>query len=499
MTHPSITVQSPPESTDAASGTPALQHAGRWAGSRSRLWRYRHVIGVGGMAVVACAVYATYAYLKWRVQAFWGWDLGIFDQIVRDYAHFHAPDVSTKRHLSASDAGMFAWADHFSPILVLLAPLYWISDSAYNLLFAQAVLLCAAVVPIWVYTRRKLGTTPAYLVGGAYLVYWPLQSAVAFEFHEAAFAPLILATLIERVDAGRWRHAAFAAGALLLVKEDMGPILCMVGIWIMIKGHRRIGACFTAAGAVVVCLVIWVVMPAAGGSSKRDWYYGQLGDTFGQVAEKLVTHPSLLVTEMIDPHVKVHTAFWLLAPLLFLCLRSWICLLAIPQILERFFSEVSYHWSEQYHYNAYLAAILVLAAVDGASKFKLPRLRTAWAAAVAAIGLALIPLHPLWQLTDSQTWTTPAAPRDAQLHLLRMLPQGTDVLMNFPLDATADQWVHPISQDYTDVAPEWMLTQDVAGFQQQLDAILVSHGHRPATYQVYAQDDGWVLAKLVSP
>ena len=453
----------------------------------------RHVYGVGAMALTACVLYATFAYLKWRAQAFWGWDLGIFDQIVRDYAHFHAPDVTIKRHTSATDPGMFAWADHFSPILVLLAPLYWIDNSAYNLLFAQAVLFSAAVVPIWIYTRRKLGVPQAYLVGAAFLLYWPLQSALNFEFHEVAFAPLILATLIERIDAERWRHAAIAAGLLLSVKEDMGPILVAAGIWIMIRGHRRIGAYFTAAGAAAIALIIWVVMPLSGGSSMRDWYYGQLGDSFSQVAVHLAEHPSLLLTELIDPHVKLHTAFWLLAPLLFLSLRSWISILAVPQILERFFSEVDYHWQQPYQYNAYLAAILVLAAVDGASKFKRPSLRTTWAASALVVAIALLPTYPFWQLTKSQTWTT-VAPRAAQLHLLHLLPEGTDVLMEFPLDATADEWVHPISEDYTDVAPKWMLTQNVPAFQQLLNSKLAAVDGKPGSYTTYATYEGWVLA-----
>jgi hypothetical protein len=274
----------------------------------------------------------------------------------------------------------------------------------------------------------------------------------------------------------------------------MGPILVMAGIWIAIRGDRRIGAWFAVAGASAIGLVVWIVMPAVGGSSRRDWYYGQLGDSFSQVADKLLTHPGLIVTELIDPHVKAHTAFWLLAPLLFFSVRSWICILAIPQILERFFSEVTYHWAQPYHYNAYLAAILVLAAVDGARSLALPRLRVAWAAAVFVVGLALVPRYPLWQLTDGATWTT-AAPRTAQLHLLRMLPQGTDVLMEFPLDATADEWIHPVSEDYTDVAPGWMLTQNVTAYQQDLDTKLAAGGHRPGYYAPYATYDGWSLAK----
>jgi hypothetical protein len=55
----------------------------------------RHWFGVGGLAVVAASVYALFAYLHFRQGSFFGWDLGIFDQIVRDYAHFRTPDVST--------------------------------------------------------------------------------------------------------------------------------------------------------------------------------------------------------------------------------------------------------------------------------------------------------------------------------------------------------------------------------------------------------------------
>jgi uncharacterized membrane protein len=457
----------------------------------------RHWFGVGGLAVVAASVYALFAYLHFRQGSFFGWDLGIFDQIVRDYAHFRAPDVSTKRHLSPTDTGVFALADHFSPILIVLAPMYWIDNSAFNLLFAQAVLFAAAVIPVWIYTRRKLGVPAAYCVAVAFLLYWPLQSALDFDFHEVAFAPLILATLIERVDAGRWRHAAIAAGALLMVKEDMAPVLFMVGVWIMIRGHRRIGAYFATTGAATFAFLIWVVMPAVGGSSKRDWYYAQLGSSFGQVAVHLAEHPSLLVTEFIDPHVKLHTAFWLFVPVLFLCLRSWIFILAVPQIFERAFSNNQFHWVQPYHYNAYLAAILVLAGVEGASRFRWPKVRLAWAVGVLAIGAGLLPFYPLWQLTSDSLWRSSSTVH-VEEHLLSEVPEGSYVMMPWSADPYTGGHVRPVSIGCMADAPEWMLTGNLKADVAALNKALPADQNR-LKYVVVATDRNWTIAKLVQP
>ena len=105
--------------------------AGRPSGLRARITGLdRHWLGIGAMAALAALCYALYAYLRFRQGSYFGWDLGIFDQTVRDYAHFHLPYVTSMRHNSPTDPGKLEWTDHFSPILMLLAPLYWVSNSA---------------------------------------------------------------------------------------------------------------------------------------------------------------------------------------------------------------------------------------------------------------------------------------------------------------------------------------------------------------------------------
>ena len=66
-----------------------------------------------------------------------------------------------------------------------------------------------------------------------------------------------------------------------------------------------------------------------------------------------------------EPAIKVNTAYFLFWPLLYLSLGSPVVLLAIPLLAERAFSDKPEHWVLDQHYNAFLAAILVMAAVDG--------------------------------------------------------------------------------------------------------------------------------------
>lgn len=95
--------------------------------------------------LLAVLCFADYAALGLRDQARMltsGFDLGIFDQAIRAYAHGHAPTTPLKGF------GFDLLGDHFSPIIALLAPLYRIWPSADALLIAQAALFALAAVPL---------------------------------------------------------------------------------------------------------------------------------------------------------------------------------------------------------------------------------------------------------------------------------------------------------------------------------------------------------------
>src|SRR5262249_62172530 len=147
------------------------------------------------------------------------YDLVIFDQAVRSYAHFR-PGISIIKGLHNGFGPHFSvLGDHWSPILAVLAPLYWLFDGPQTLLVAQAVLFALAIPPIWVFTRRAFGggqaaVVAAYVVSVVYLLSWPIASALHFNFHEVAFAPVLTAGALERRQAARLRAAPRAPAPL---------------------------------------------------------------------------------------------------------------------------------------------------------------------------------------------------------------------------------------------------------------------------------------------
>ncbi len=65
---------------------------------------------------------------------------------------------------------------------------------------------------------------------------------------------------------------------------------------------------------------------------------------------------------------KIDTLVLLCWPTLFLCLFSPLILAAAPMVLERLVSDYSLWWSWDYHYNAFVVAIVFCAGADGAAR-----------------------------------------------------------------------------------------------------------------------------------
>ncbi len=288
-----------------------------------------------------------------RLRAFrtGSYDLVIFDQAVRSYSRFDLPVAMVKGVHNGFGPDFSVLGDHFSPIPALLAPLYWIHDGPESLLVAQAVLFALAIWPIWRFAERRLGPGAAYCAAGAYALSWPIAEALAFDFHEVAFVPLLSALLVERYDAGRRGQAAVAAFALLLVKEDMGLLLAGFGLYLLTRpdeqdgerrglrdllprGDRRAGLAYAVVGLVATWVCSRVLIAAFGATTATTGRTGRSGRTCRPAAHAL-THPWDVATVLVDPPQKVVTMALLVLPLLLLPLASPLTLTAVPLLAER--------------------------------------------------------------------------------------------------------------------------------------------------------------------
>ena len=335
-------------------------------------------IAVGVVTGLFAAVYSLFSLTMFHTARTAIYDLGIFYQAVKSYSEFK-PGYSIAKGLHNFGMPDFSvLGDHWSPIDAALAPLLWIHDDPRDLLVAQAVLFALAIPFIWSFTRTALGggrkgTIGAYCVSLAYAISWPIAGAAAFNFHEVAFAPVLTAMTLERLQKGKLKTALIAMLALLLVKEDMGFFVGGIGLCLIITRplgiprQRLVGLGLFLIGAVYAVVAVYVFIPAMGGRASYYWAYQSLGPNAPAAVKHIVSDPLYAAGQLFSPRLKLHTELELFAPFLFLSLLSPYTLPAIPLILERFMaSKFPNWWTNTFHYNAYLVVPIALGAVDGA-------------------------------------------------------------------------------------------------------------------------------------
>ncbi|WP_157250925.1 DUF2079 domain-containing protein [Nonomuraea typhae] len=377
---------------------------------------------IWALAGVAAAVYAALSLVRLRNVEAGSYDLVIFDQAIRSYSEFRLPIAIVKGVHNDFGAGFSVLGDHWSPILALLAPLYWVHDGPETLLVAQAVLMAAAAVPLWVFARRALGPGAAYAVAAAYTLSWPVAEAVAFDFHEVAFVPLLTAVMLERRQAGRRLGMVAAALALLFVKEDMGLLVAGFGLVLLVQRSVKLGAVFVAGGVAFTGLASQVLIPAFGGRRDYYWAYGALGDGVSSALRTVVTDPLAAIGLLGTPPIKLVTMLLLLALTLLAALASPLVLMALPLLAERMLaSSFPNWWAPDHHYNAFLVVVLFAAGADGIRR--LARLRRVWAAGVVVFAVATVPFFALAELgnPDSYRWS---ARERAAVEAAAVVPDG---------------------------------------------------------------------------
>jgi len=365
VTSADVQAEPPATSTEPEPGPSGEQPGGPGPSARPALGWAPY-----GLALLLFAGYAAGSLVRAAHVQTAAYDLGIFAQAVRAYAHFQAPMVPIK------GPGFNLLGDHFSPGLAVLAPAWWIWSDPRVLLVAQAALLAGSAVPITRLASRRLGTGPGLAIGLAYGLSWGLQGAVVFDFHEIALAvPLLAAAMVALADR-RWWPAVWWAAPVVLVKEDLGITLAAIGGYLLLRGRWRPGLTALSLGAGAFLVSTLVIIPRLDHLYHTYRYWGVvthgpantggapgLGDLWGL----LTGMPHQVVT----PVGKLGLVAWVFGITCFLALRSPLALIAVPTLLWRLVSSNPLYWSTgQVHYNAILMPIVFVALVDALTSFR---------------------------------------------------------------------------------------------------------------------------------
>ena len=258
--------------------------------------------------------------------------------------------------------------DHFSPVVALVAPAYWLVPHVWVLVVVQAGLIGLTTFLIARVVARRLGQGAGLLIGAIYALAWGTQWLALFDFHEVAFALPLVALCYLRLLEGRDRSAVLWALPLMLVKED--SVFLLLGLALVLLARRRFRlAALTSLYAVgTFAVIVGVVIP-------RISYYGRYTYWSSSAAgDGLVSRSFTDLVNAFGSGQAPHLLAVLLLPTLGLALRSPLLLGVIPPLLSRWTSPEPTYWGAEYHYNATITVIVVIALADALSHMDRQRL-----------------------------------------------------------------------------------------------------------------------------
>lgn len=291
-------------------------------------------------------------------------DLAVFNQGIWQYSRFEWPFITL--HLDRLFLG-----DHFHPILILLAPLYWFYSSEKTLLFIQPFIILSAIFPLFLLAARLTRSYFfSFCIIFAYSLYIPLQYTIFYDFHEIVFLPPLFAWAYYFFSLGNKRYVNLFLFLQLLIKEEVGFFVATFALYIMLskKDWRKFGFVWMVIGLSYSFITMHFIIPKIGGSYMY-FDYGNSGKTPFDVILNSLRNPLLFFRLLFDSSIKTETLYRTFWPFAFLPLFSPVSLLlATEQIASRFLDlRTITRWTIGYHYSAPMTVIVTIGSIWSAA------------------------------------------------------------------------------------------------------------------------------------
>jgi uncharacterized membrane protein len=211
-------------------------------------------------------------------------------------------------------------ADHFSPLLAVLAPLFCVAPDARTLLAVQIAALVTAILPAYIILRSRYPILAPLLVL-AFVLNPFLHQTANEEFHEIMLAIPLLALATYALYTAKDRLLFVSLLLTLLVREDMTVYVASFGLYLLVFRRRSWKRGLFLIGVSLVWLLVTtgIVIPALGNGSYR---YSHLLAPFGDSISEIILGVAR------DPLRLIRPALTMDKTLVFL--RVFVPLLGIP-------------------------------------------------------------------------------------------------------------------------------------------------------------------------
>ncbi len=295
----------------------------------------------------------------------YGGDLGVFDQIVWNLSHFR-PAMQTFHNISgylSNGFGQNFFSEHFSPILFLVAPFYWIWSDPRMLILLQNFIFVLGALPIYLLIIKE---TKNYYLGFClaiiYLLYIGNQAALYFPVHFQVFALTFLAFAFYFARQNKKMFYLFIILALCC-QENIAIYIIFLGLYfIFFTKEKKLGLITTGLGIVWLVGVVYILIPNIFHNKYPypSFYYQQFGNTLSEQLLFFLKNPLVVLRQFFQiANLRIFLTMGIGFGLLFLGAPIFY-FLGLPVLLENFLSNnVNMHIMD-FHYWSFFSLALIL-------------------------------------------------------------------------------------------------------------------------------------------
>lgn len=286
------------------------------------------------------------------------YDFGIFSQMFYSMRTGLSPMTTLER-----DGTLSHFQVHMSPIYYLMLPFYCLCPKPETLQVLQAAIMASAVVPLWKIARRSsLGCGASAALCILLLLYPAYAGGAGYDLHENAFLTPLLLWLLFAADRDNASAALLVCALTLLVKEDAAVYCAVIGLYLLARGQRRLGA-GVAVLSVAYFLGVCAYLSRCGDGVMTGRYANLLYDGSGSlltVVKAVLLLPMKAVYECVDAEKLRYIAFTMLplCALPLLTRRYERLILLIPYLLINLMPDYRYQHDIFFQYSFGSAACL---------------------------------------------------------------------------------------------------------------------------------------------
>ena len=343
-----------------------------WARLRGKLVHLRDTSSSWLPWAVVVGLFVFYAvyFSFYTIQNHWNlrtaaYDLAIEDNVVYNAMHGELLKASPMFGPKGTHLG-----HHATFFAFVLAPFYAISPQPETLLIIQAILIGAAVIPLFLFTRSRLGPWYAVTFAALYVLYAPVHGANLYDFHYPPLGIGFVFWMMFLVDTKRYKWAALALVLSLSVREDIALAVFVVGAYFILSNRRpKAGFIIAAIGIGYFVIMKMGVMPAVrGGKESFAWYYKDLVPPGGPkgftgILATIAGNPGYTLSRLLQTE-KVVYLLQIITPFAFLPWRRGIgFVFCLPGVLMTLLAHRSAAYQISFQYTAHWTIGLFLAVV----------------------------------------------------------------------------------------------------------------------------------------